>query len=311
MKKLNNGPNIPMNGASYLLRQKAAPYLFILPYFLIFIAFSLFPILFSGYISLNDWNGYTNPVFIGLKNYAEVLGDARFYKALFNTLLLMVMIIPVQLILGFMIAVMLSSKVMILKKAFRLLNFLPYLTTPIALGVIFAILFDPAFGTVNFVLGKLGIDAINWTKEAWPARALISMVTVWRYVGYTAVLFMAGITNINTDIYEASEIDGVNAWQRVTRITLPLLKPVTIFVVLSTLIGCFQIFEEPFMIFSVAGKMVGGPNNSVLTGIWLFYDTAFSNQLRNGYASAIAVCLFIVIAVISFIANRLMNGKEE
>lgn len=295
----------------YMLKQKIAPYLFVFPYFLIFTAFSLFPIFFSGYISLNDWNGYTNPVFVGLKNYAEVLLDPRFYKALTNTLLLMIMIIPVQLILGFFIAILLNNKLMPLKKAFRLLNFLPYLTTPIALGIIFAILFDSSFGSVNFVLEKIGIEGINWTKEVWPARFLIAMVTVWRFVGYTAVLFMAGITNINTDIYEASEIDGASFWQRTKCITLPLLKPVTVFVVLSTLIGCFQIFEEPFMIFSVAGNMVGGPDNSVLTGIWLFYDTAFSNQLRNGYAAAIAICLFIVIALISFVTNKLMNGKED
>jgi len=275
------------------------------------VAFSLFPIVFSGFISLNDWNGYTQPIFIGLKNYAEALSDPRFYQALENTLLLMVMIIPFQLILGFLIAVILNDRLMVLKKMFRLLNFLPYLTTPIALGVIFGILFEPNFGTVNFILQSLGLSAVNWTTEVWPARILIAMITTWRYAGYTAVLFMAGITNINTDVYEASEIDGASFWQRTFKITLPLLKPVTVFVVLSTLIGCFQIFEEPFMIFGVANKLIGGPDNAVLSGVWLFYDTAFSNQLRNGYASAIAVCLFIVIAVISFGMNKLMKGKEE
>lgn len=295
----------------YMFQQKLAPYFFVLPYFLIFLAFSVFPIIFSGYISLNDWTGSMEPAFIGLKNYAEALGDPRFYKSLMNTLLLMVMIIPAQLILGFLVAVILNDRLMILKKTFRLLNFLPYLTTPIALGVIFGILFEPNFGTVNYVLECLGLEGIRWTTAVWPSRILVAMITVWRYAGYTAVLFMAGITNINTDIYEASEIDGASFWQRTFFITLPMLKPVTIFVVVSTLIGCFQIFEEPFMIFSVANKLVGGPNNAVLTGVWLFYDTAFSNQLRNGYAAAIAVCLFVVIAVISFAVNKLMNGREE
>jgi ABC-type sugar transport systems, permease components len=314
MKKSDGAAGaIPQAGlkSNYLLKQKIAPYLFVTPYFLIFFAFSLFPILFSGYVSLNDWNGYTTPIFIGLKNYAEVLGDSRFYMALGNTLLLMVMIIPFQLILGFLIAIILNDRLMVWKKTFRLLNFLPYLTTPIALGVIFGILFDPNYGTVNFVLQSLGLAGVNWTTEVWPARILIAMITIWRYAGYTAVLFMAGITNINTDIYEASEIDGASFWQRTFQITLPLLKPVTVFVVLSTLIGCFQIFEEPFMIFGVANKLVGGPDNAVLSGVWLFYDTAFSNQLRNGYAAAIAVSLFVVIAVISFVMNKLMKGKDD
>jgi len=292
-------------------RKKAIPYAFVAPYFLIFAAFSVFPIIFSIFISLHDWQGYNEPVFIGLQNYIEVFGDAKFYKAVGNTFILMLMIIPVQLLLGFLIANFLNSKWMTLKKTFRLLNFLPYLTTPIALGVIFALLFDPAFGTVNQALKWLGLNAVNWTKEEWPARILVTFVTIWRYSGYTAVMFMAGITNISTDIYEASEIDGANALQRIFRITIPLLKPVTVFIVLSTMIGCFQIFEEPFMIFNVAGKLVGGPNNSVLTGIWLFYDTAFSNRFRSGYAAAIAVCLFVVIAIVSYVANHLMNGKES
>jgi len=295
----------------YMRRRKAIPYMFVAPYFIIFIAFSVFPIIFSLFISLHDWQGYNEPVFIGVKNYVEVFGDTRFYKAVGNTFILMLMIIPLQLILGFLIANFLNSKLMVLKKTFRLLNFLPYLTTPIALGVIFALLFDPAFGSVNQVLKWLGLSAVNWTKEEWPARILVSFVTVWKYAGYTAVMFMAGITNISTDIYEASEIDGANGLKKTLWITIPLLKPVTVFIVLSTMIGCFQIFEEPFMIFSVAGRLVGGPNNSVLTGIWLFYDTAFNNQFRSGYAASIAVCLFIIIAIVSFVASRLMNGKED
>lgn len=291
--------------------QKIAPYLFILPYCLIFAAFSIFPIFFSAGISLTDWTAANSPTFIGLSNYAEIFKDARFYKALFNTVLLMVMIIPAQLILGFLMAIILNDKLMVLKKVFRLLNFLPYLTTPIALGVIFSILFEPNFGTINHILGLIGLEGVKWTTAVGPSRVLVAMITVWRYAGYTAVLFMAGLTNINTDIYEASEIDGADFWQRIRYITLPLLKPVIIFVILSTLIGCFQIFEEPFMIFYVGNRLVGGPENSVLTGVWYFYDTAFNNQFRSGYASAIAVCLFVFIAVISFAINRLLSGKEE
>jgi len=292
-------------------RKKAVPYIFVAPYFAIFAAFSVFPIIFSLFISLNDWQGYNEPVFIGLKNYIEVFGDARFYKAVGNTFILMLMIIPLQIIIGFLIANVLNSKLLALKKTFRLMNFLPYLTTPIALGIIFALLFDPIFGTVNQILEWFGLNGVRWTREVWPARILISLVTIWRYSGYTAIMFMAGITNISTDIYEASEIDGATGLQKITKITIPLLKPVSMFVVLSTMIGCFQIFEEPFMIFNFAGGLVGGPNNAVLTGTWLFYDTAFSNQFRSGYAASIALCLFVIIAIVSFTTNKLMNGKED
>lgn len=296
---------------TFFLKQQIAPYLFVLPYFAIFAAFSLFPIFYSVFISFHNWDGVSEKVFVGFANYANILTDARFLKALLNTLLFMAMIIPVQIILGFFMAVVLSNKLMPIKKVYRLLIFLPYLTTPIALGVIFGILFDSNFGMVNYILEFIGIGGIKWTTETVPAKFLVALVTVWRYAGYTAVLFMAGITNINTDLYEACEIDGGNFWKCIRYITIPLLKPVTVFVVITTLIGCFQIFEEPYMIFSaVAGKTVGGPNDSVLTGLWYFYDTAFRHQMRFGYGAAIGMTLFVIIAVISFTANKLLHGKE-
>ncbi|MDR2019809.1 MAG: sugar ABC transporter permease [Treponema sp.] len=296
---------------SYLLKQKIAPYLFAAPYFIIFLTFAVFPIIFSAFISLNDWHGFDTPAFIGISNYIEVFHDRLFYKSLTNTFLLMAMVIPIQIILGFLISNFLNSRQMIWKKGFRLLNFLPYLTTPIALGIIFALLFDPALGIINTLLGKIGIPPVLWTREPWPARILVALVTIWRWTGYTAILFLAGLTNINRDYYEASEIDGANAFQRMRAITVPLLKPVIIFVVITTMIGCFQIFEEPFMIFTITGKQIGGPDYSVLTGIWLFYETAFNGKFRNGYGAAIAVCLFVIIAIISFMVNRLMAGKKE
>jgi multiple sugar transport system permease protein/cellobiose transport system permease protein len=295
----------------YILKQQLAPYLFTAPYFIIFLSFAVFPIVFSAFISLNDWHGFDLPSFIGIKNYIEVFHDRLFYKALTNTFLLMIMVIPFQIVLGFIIANFINSKQMVLKKTFRLLNFLPYLTTPIALGIIFALLFDPALGVINGVLGKIGIPAIAWTREPWPARALVSLVTIWRWTGYTAILFLAGLTNINKDYYEASEIDGANAFQKIMAITIPLLKPIITFVILTTMIGCFQIFEEPFMIFTITGKQVGGPDYSVLTGIWYFYDTAFQGKFRNGYGASIAVCLFVIIAIISFVVNRVIAGKKE
>jgi multiple sugar transport system permease protein/cellobiose transport system permease protein len=296
-------------------RGRYAPYLFISPYFFIYIAFSLFPIIYTFYISLTSWNGFSSPVFIGLKNYLVLILDRRFYSALRNTLILMLMIIPLQIVLAMFVAVLLSSSIMPAKGTFRLLNFLPFLTTPLALGIIFGIMFDWQFGAVNQLLGLLGLvkENINWLGKPWPARIMVSLITVWKYYGYTAVLFMAGITNINPSLYEAAEIDGVNAVQKFARITVPLLRPTIIFVVLTTMIGCFQIFDEPLMIFSTSGSssMVGGPDNAVLTGVWMIYDTAFGNILRFGYGAAIAYGLFVFIAVLTVGVNRRMQRREN
>ena len=289
-----------------------APYAFIAPYFIIFFAFSVFPILYSAYVSTTDWDGWNPAINIGLGNYVNLFQDPIFYKALTNTLLLMLMIIPAQIFIGLSIAMMLSIKMLPFRKSFRLLNFLPFLTAPIALGMIFTILFDPNFGPINAMLSAIGIEnAPNWFGRDWPARAMIAIITVWRYAGYTAVLFLAGITNINPDLYEAGEIDGANWLQRQIYIVMPMLKPVTIFVILTTMIGCFQIFEEPFMIFRAVGRVVGGPDNSVLTGMWLFYDRSFGTTMRFGYGSAIAFSLLIVIALLTFFVNRILKAGED
>lgn len=301
--------------AHFQRRGRFAPYFFISPYFLIYFAFSLFPIAYTFYISLTSWNGFSSPVFIGLKNYLTLIGDRRFYGALSNTLILMLMIIPLQIALAMLVAILLSSKIMPAKGTFRLLNFLPYLTTPVALGIIFGIIFDWQFGVVNQILSGLHLvkENVNWLGRPWPARIMVSLITIWKYYGYTAVLFMAGITNINPSLYEAAEIDGVNALQKFSRITVPLLRPTIIFVILTTMIGCFQIFDEPLMIFSTAGSsgMVGGPNNAVLTGVWMIYDTAFGNILRFGYGAAIAYGLFVFIAILTVGVNRLMQRREN
>ena len=311
LNKIFAGRGAKGTAHDYFLRQKTAPYLFVAPYFLIFLIFSTFPIFFSAFISLNDWRGFDTPTFIGIKNYIELFSDRLFYRSLINTFLLMLLVIPIQIFLGFIIANFLNSKLMLGKKVFQVLVFLPYLTTPIALGIIFSLLFDPVFGAVNLVLAKIGIPTVNWMSEPWPARFLVSIVTIWRWAGYTAVLFLAGLTNINTDIYEACEIDGVNSLQRAVSITIPLLRPVILFVVITTMIGCFQIFEEPFIIFSVGRRLTGGPDNAVLSGIWYFYETTFRGNFRSGYGASVALTLFMVIAVVSFTVNRLITGKKE
>lgn len=291
---------------------KFTPYAFIAPYFLIFFAFSVFPIIFSVYVSSTDWNGFNAGTFIGLANYAELLRDPRFYKSLVTTLLLMAMIIPFQIMIGLAIALLLNTRNLPFRKGFRLASILPYLTASIALGMIFSILFDANFGSINQALKIIGIKRPpNWISKEWPARIMVSIVTVWRYAGYTSVLFLAGITNINPELYEAAEIDGANAYQRIWHIILPLLRSVTIFVILTTMIGCFQIFEEPFMIFKVMGKLVGGPNNAVLTGMWFFYDTSFGTTMRFGYGSAIAFGLLLSIAMITFCVNSFIKIKRN
>ena len=290
-------------------RKSKAPYVFIAPYALLFVTFSVFPILYGFYISLNNWNGLTPPIFTGIENYLQVVRDPRFFMALKNTLIFMAMIIPPQIVIGFLLAYVLNSSLVRGRGFFRTMYFMPYLTTAIAIGTIFGHLFERNFGLINQLLVTSGAMAkgINWTGDVWWSRTMISFVTVWRYVGYTSVIFMAGLMNINPDLYEAAEIDGANGFQKMWRITLPMLRSVSNFIIITTVIGCFGIFEEPFMIFDSTTRVIGGPGYSSLTGMWLFYDTAFSNAMRYGYAGAISFSLFIFLMILTFFVNKLLN----
>jgi multiple sugar transport system permease protein/cellobiose transport system permease protein len=292
------------------LGKEIAPYVFSAPFIIFYFTFLLFPILFNFYMSLTNWTPFDAPVFIGIRNYLALFRHDRFYKALTNTFILMIMIIPLQLAIGMVIAVIISNKRMIFRDAYRLFNFLPYLTTPVALGLFFAILFDPTFGYINMALKLIGLPQPNWINRVWPARTMVALITIWRWSGYTGIMFMAGITNISDDIFEACEIDGANGWQRFWSVTLPMVRPVAVFVTLTTLIGCFQIFEEPLLLFSGGGSgrgLVGGPRGAALTGVWLMYDVAFGDVMNYGFGASISYGLFLAIAMVTFVFNKFVG----
>lgn len=295
--------------------KRMTPYLFIAPYFLCYFAFSLFPLVFSLGISTTDWTGTAARHFIGLANYAEILKDPRVFKAIGNTLLFMVMIIPIQLLVATALTGFLSRPAMKLVGFFRMINFLPYLVTPISMGIIFSLIFQWNGGVLNNLLQALGLieKPIYWLGSPWKSRMVVAFITIWKYSGYTAVLLLAGMTTINTEVLEAATVDGATEWQKFTRITLPLLRPIFTFVLITTMIGCFQIFDEPLLLFSSTQSVtfVGGPQSSCLSVIWLLYDTAFSNSVRIGYGSAISVVMFIIIATISAITMKLMNWRNN
>jgi len=294
--------------------QRWAPYFFVSPFFLIFGIFSLFPILFTLYISLTDWSLNGAPQWVGLANYAEALQDSRFYDALFNTVLFMILIIPPQIVIALFISVLLTNGKVPFVGAFRLVNFLPYITTSVAVGLIFGILFDWNFGSVNSMLAKLGLiqENVNWLGQPWPSRFVVALITVWKYFGYTAVMFLVGITGISKQLYEAADLDGATKMQQFRYVTLPMLRPVMVFVILTTMIGCFQIFDEPYMLFTGMGStVVGGPEGAALTGTWLVYDNVFGSLTRFGYGSSIAYMLFLFICLVSFATFRLMNKGED
>ena len=288
------------------------PVIFLVPFIIFFFIFNLFPILYSFYLSFTEWSGVGEKVFVGLDNYIRIFTkDATFLKSLGNTLFIMLLGYPIAIFLGLLMAAFLSN----LKKFrnfFQTINFLPYITTPVAIGLIFTFLFDWNTGIINRIIEFFGGEGINWLGNAKYAPVVIGFMIIWKCTGYYMAMYLAGITSISSDIYEAAKVDGAGTVTTFFKITMPLLKPITVFVAITSLIAGLQLFDEPNLMFNVTTtSIIGGPDRSCLTMVWNFYDVAFGSTARLGYGSAVSSTLFIIIVICAFIGMRLMDGKES
>jgi ABC-type sugar transport system permease subunit len=285
-------------------------YLFIAPFYVSFLAFGVFPIVFSFYLAFTRWTPYQS-AWIGLGNFVNLAQDRLVHTALLNSLWLMVVVGAVQISLALAIALALNVRRIWGREVLRGAFFLPYITSPVVLGLVWGVIFAYT-GVLNYALSLLGIGPVDWlgTKTGsgeW-IKPAIALVTVWQYFGWNVLLFAAGLHAISPDIFEAARIDGANAWQIVVHITVPLLRRVAFFIVSITIVGCIQIFDAPLMLLGgVAGAgsgTLGGADSGGLTLAMVVYETAF-NYGQFGYAAAISLLIFGVLVVLT-VANRLV-----
>lgn len=276
----------------------------------------LFPMVYSFYLSLFDYNGIVEKHFVGFSNYVRLLTkDRLFWKALGNTVMIMGISLPVNLIVGLVLAWVLF-RLAKGKRLFQVLHFLPYITTPVAIGFIFSYLFDWHSGIINSLLTHFGILKENyyWLQNTWSARLIVAFMIIWRNLGYCMTIYLSGMTSISKEYYEAAAIDGAGKVKTLLYIVVPLLKNTSIFLFITAMIGGFQMFDEPQQLYSgwsAAARSVGGPDYSVLTVIWKFYDDAFGSNTRLGYGAAIAYTLFVIIGICSLISFFVSNRKES
>lgn len=293
------------------------PYLFSAPFIIAFLSFSVFPILFSFYLSGFNWNGFT-PVktFVGLGNYIRLMTvDKLFWRAMANSGLFVVVIVPLNMLLGVLMAYVLHG----MKRGrrfFQTMNFLPYITTPVAIGVIFSYIFDWNSGILNEVLLRIGLlgEKYAWLHEPWSARMVVVLMCVWRNLGYYVTIYLSAMLAVPSELYEAAHIDGAGSAQTFFHVVLPSIRRTTVFLMITGLIGGFQLFDEPVQLYSgwSAGVAnVGGPEYSVYTVIWKFYNDAYKTNIAMGYASAEANILFILIAVLSLMSFFITSRKEQ
>lgn len=288
---------------------KVSPYLFIAPFFIVFGIFGFYPILRTAWMSLHKWNLVApgTEEFVGLENYATLLQDKYFWNATYNTIGLFVVATVPQLLLALLLAALLNRG-MRARTFFRMSIVVPTVTSVAAVGIVFGTLFQRDFGVVNWVLGLVGIDPIDWRHQTWASWTALATMVDWRWTGYNAIIFLAGMQAIPKDLYESAAIDGASKWRQFWTITLPMLRPTLIFVVIISTIGGMQLFTEP-LIFNNGDTSGGGSLRPYQTLALYMYENGLVHFTRAGYGAAVAGMLFIMIILFS-IGNFLLVRKS-
>lgn len=308
-------PEHHSNGVWANFQRKYAPYIFISPFFLLFFAFSFFPILFNAYLSVHKWqpgSGLGDMTFVGLRNFTDNLTDPTFWLSLRNTAILAIESGLPQHLIAIPLAFTIHMGLKKVQSFVTAIYFLPYITSVVAISVIFFTLFSWQYGALNAAISFLHqlplignlfpAEKINWLGEAQYVQPSIALVVIWRYVGWNMLLYLAGLQAIPSEIYEAASVDGATRFHQFRFITLPLLRPTIFLAVTLSLIGGFQLFEEPFILTNGSG----GAGQAGLTTIMYMFRT-YNAYGDAGVAAAMAWLLFVVIGILSVVNNRLFG----
>lgn len=286
-------------------QHRAAPYLFVAPFLTGFALFGLWPILKSLALSLYATNGPKSQVYVGTANYTFLLRDADFHTAVKNTLVFALWSVFFQLPLALGLAMLLNQRWLRGRSFWRLAFFSPNLLGQVFVGVLFSVLFVPQYGLVNNALHSLVGTPLDTKWLADPSRVMPALVltSLWMYVGFNMIYFLAALQAVDQELYDAAMVDGANAWQKFVAVTLPGIKPVAIFVLITATIGSFQLFELPYIMLN----NTAGPDNAGLTVVMYLYDRGF-NIGDLGYASAVGWTLAAGVLLISVIQARLTGA---
>lgn len=278
-----------------IFKRNLVGYSFVLPNFIGYFIFVFLPVIFTFVLCVMKWDGSDAPMkFVGIQNFVKLFHDSGFIISLKNTLVYAVWTVPLTMIAALLIAVLLNSKIkgIIL---FRTAFFFPYVASLVAVGAVWNMLFQPEFGPINEFLKFIGIqNPPRWCASTDWAMTVIVIVSVWKYMGYYMVVYLAALQGISKDLYEAASIDGATGFNKFRYITIPMLTPTTFFVVIMLTIQCFKVFD---LIYVMTG---GGPGRSTNVIVNHIYNAAFVD-FKFGYASAGAVVLFLIVLVITMI----------
>ncbi|PTO35002.1 carbohydrate ABC transporter permease [Enterococcus mundtii] len=276
---------------------------FIAPNFIGFLIFTLVPVVFSLILAFMKWDSFSTPEFIGLQNFTRMLSDDTFWISLKNTFLYTIGVVPLTLICSLGLAILLNQKIKGVK-FFRTAFFFPYVTSLVAIAVVWSMLFHPTMGPINQFLRVVIENPPGWLSSSDWALTAIIIVSVWRGMGYYMILYLAGLQGISKELYEAAAMDGANRWKQFIHITVPALRPTTFFVTIMLVINCFKIFDL------VQVMTDGGPGRATNVLVYQVYSEAFV-KFNFGYASAIAMVLFVIVLVITVIQFKWNQIREK
>jgi multiple sugar transport system permease protein len=275
------------------------------PILLYFLIFSLLPIVAAFYISLQSWPLMGGErVFVGFKHYSEILQSSRFYASLWNTAYFALAYMASVIVLGLGMALLVNSLGPRMRLLARPIYFAPQVTSVVAVALMFTWLYEPRTGVLNYLLSFIGVGPFLWLRSQEMVMPALIATAVWRSVGYSMVIFTAGLLSIPRELYDAVAVDGAGRWTTFRHLTVPLLRPTLLFMFVTATIGGFQVFVEPWL---MSG---GGPGTASRVIMLDIYDEGF-RFFEMGSASALAVCLFLVIAVIAYIQMRYLRESFE
>jgi cellobiose transport system permease protein len=286
--------------------ERIAPYAYIAPFFLIFGIFGLFPLLFTFYVALFDWNPVAEHTFVGLDNFSRLFDDPRFWNALRNTISIWVLSTVPQLLIALGLAHLLNHARLRFATLLRMSMLVPYITSVAATTVVFAQLFDRDYGLLNWVLHLVGVGPIDFVQSTWGSQVMIATMVIWRWTGYTTLLYLASLQAISRDIFEAASVDGAGNWKQFRYITIPSLRPVIVFTIVTSTIGGLQIFTEPLLV-SRSAPLTCGPVRQCQTLTLFLFEQGFG-QFKFGYGAAIGVTLFVLVVAFALL-NFLLSTR--
>ncbi len=283
--------------------RKIAPYMFIAPFWILFLVFGLYPIVYSLYLSFFKGFGFEEKAFFGLGNYIHLFQDERYIKAVINTTYFAAGSVFILSPLALILALVVNSRLVPgqLKSFYKAMLFFPVITSAVVIAIIFARVLDQQYGLLNALLRWFGLGPYGWLTDPKFVMPSFIIMAIWTYLGINMLYWVAGLTGISRELYEAAYTDGASRWQAFWRITLPLLRPVTLFVVIQAIVGSYNLFAQPLLLTG------GGPSDASLTITLYLYNQGFV-YFNVGYASAIAYSMVVILLILSLLNIYLFRG---